>query len=372
MNILELCLSPDYGGLEIHMRDFSRWLAIKKDCILFLALQQGTRLENALTPLDRPICLFPKKAGKFSLSMARQLAQFIVENNIDIVHVHWKNDLPLVALSKRLSKKNFSFVHTRQMNMPGKKKGLYHRFIYNSLDLFIAITKYLQLQAEKHLPIPKDKIVQIYYGVQMPEHVTPGRTVELRKEFGFKDKFHVGLFGRVDEYKGQHLLLQAVEQLTKEGLDIHAAIVGAAFDPEYEKSLRQQAKEKGLANRFHFFGFYDTPIELMTCFDTIVLTTKNETFGLVLIEAMFAGIAVVGSDAGGVPEIIDHEKTGLLFETWNAEDLAVQIKRLVLDAELRQTCAKAGQIKARAQFNLDVQYEKFYNAIKETANYNSI
>ncbi|MBN1560428.1 glycosyltransferase family 4 protein, partial [candidate division KSB1 bacterium] len=174
------------------------------------------------------------------------------------------------------------------------------------------------------------------------------------------------LFGRIDEYKGQHLLLQAIEQLTTEGLNIDAGIVGAAFDRDYEKRLRETVKNKGLEDRFHFFGFYDNPIELMSCFDTIVLTTKNETFGLVLIEAMLAGIAVIGSNAGGVPEIIDHQQTGLLFETWNAKALADAIKSLAQNNELRLALARAGQDKARTHFHLETQYKKFYDAIVGT------
>ncbi|MBN1559303.1 glycosyltransferase, partial [candidate division KSB1 bacterium] len=192
MTILELCLSPDYGGLEIHMRDFSRWLADQEGSQLFLALRRGTRLAEVLQPLQRPTCLFSTRAGKFPLSMAKQLAQFIVAQDIDVVHVHWKNDLPLVALTKRLCHKKFKFVHTRQMNMPGKKKGLYHRFIYRSLDLFIAITRHLQRQAEENLPLPRERITQIYYGVKMPQGITPERTAELKAQFNFQDAFHVG------------------------------------------------------------------------------------------------------------------------------------------------------------------------------------
>lgn len=364
MNILELCLSSDYGGLEIHMRDFSRWLSQKPGCSLFLTLRESSRLQDALQPLQRPLLTFPKKAGKFPLAAAKKLAKFIVQQDIDVVHVHWKNDLPLAAMTKYICPKKFKLVHTRQMNMPGKKKGLYHQYIYRSLDLFIAITKYMQKQAEANLPLAKEKIRHIYYGVHMPSFVTPERTAELKKKFNFEDKFHVGLFGRVDEYKGQHLLLEAVEKLTEQGLDIYAGIVGAAFDPNYEQSLRELVTEKGLENRIHFFGFYDMPIELMTCFDTIVLTTKHETFGLVLIEAMFAGIAVIGSNAGGVPEIIDHGQTGLLFEPWNADDLAEKIKQLAEDAAFRKSLAAAGQKKAHEQFNAEIQYEKFYQAIK--------
>lgn len=363
MNLLELNLSPDYGGLEMHTRDFSRWLMTQADCHLYLVLQKDTRLDKALDELQVKSLRFTGKAGKLPFSMARELAHFIDKEQIDVVHVHWKNDLPLAALTKRLCKRSFKLVHTRQMNMPGKKKGLYHRYIYTSLDLFIAITDYLKQQAEENLPISGDKIRRIYYGVGLPDNVTPQRTMELKETFGIKEGFHVGLFGRIDEYKGQHLLVDAVEQLAHKGHSIHAWIIGDAFDPVYTEHLKQSVKDRGLENHVHFPGFYEKPIELMTCFDAVVLTTVNETFGLVLIEAMHAGVAVIGSNAGGVPEIIEHEQTGLLFESLNVNDLADQLQRLIEDDEFRRTLARAGQAKARETFDLQTQFAKFYEAL---------
>jgi glycosyltransferase involved in cell wall biosynthesis len=321
LHILELCLSPDYGGLELHMRDFSRWLATRNDCRLLLALQDNTTLIKALEDLNVPHLTFSTKAGKLALLKARKLANFIEDQAIELVHVHWKFDLPLAALTKKLSNQKFTLVHTRQMNMPGKKRDPYHRFIYGQLDGFIAITRYIEQQARQNLPLQPDKIFQIYYGVKIPTGVTAERTAALKKKLNISGNFNIGLLGRISEYKGQHLLIEAVDKLRSEVIRVQAWIVGAAFERSYLEKLKRMVAEKKLINQIHFLDFYEPAIELMSCFDAVVLTTKNETFGLVLIEAMQAGVAVIGSNAGGVPEIIDHEKTGLLFESWNSDAL---------------------------------------------------
>jgi glycosyltransferase involved in cell wall biosynthesis len=177
------------------------------------------------------------------------------------------------------------------------------------------------------------------------------------------NSFNVGLIGRISEFKGQHLLIEAVQRLNNEGIRVQAWIVGDAFEVKYLNQLKKMTKDFDLVDQIHFPGFYENPMELMSCLDAVVLTTKKESFGLVLIEAMHAGVPVIGSDAGGVPEIIDHRKTGLLFETWNSVSLAEMIKQLVLDEKLRKDLAKNGQLKASRQFDLDKQYQKFYNAM---------
>lgn len=358
MRILELCLSPNYGGLEIHTRDFSRWLAKREDCEVCIAVQENTRLHKMLAPLSLPLLTFPSKAGKFPLAKARKLAGFIEDNHVDVVHAHWKYDLPLAALAKRLSKRPFKFVHTRQMNMPGKKFDPYHRFIYGSMDCFIAITEYLKEQARANLSISENKIRRIYYGFKAPPAVAAERTAQLREQFRMKGEFTVGLLGRITEFKGQHLLIQAVEKLKRENIEIHAYIIGEAFEKEYFDKLKAYVAQHNLQEQIHFMDFYENPFELITCFDALALTTKRETFGLVLIEGMHAGIPVIGSNEGGVPEIIEHEKTGLLFESWNSDSLAESIKRIYNDEELRKKIGAAGQKKARREFNADAQYQK--------------
>jgi glycosyltransferase involved in cell wall biosynthesis len=286
MNILELCLSPSYGGLEIHMRDFSSWLSKKSGCALYAAVQKDSRLYKALIALNVPAITYPSEAGKIPLFKARKFARYIESNAIDIVHVHWKYDLLLVALAKRISNRPFKFVHTRQMSLPGRKFDPYHRFIYGSMACFIAITQYIARQAEVNLPIPKDKIQQIYYGVDAPPTVDVETTARLKKKLSINGEFVVGLVGRITDFKGQHLLLYAIDKLRDDGIIVNAIIVGEPFDAAYMDKLKIFTAEKNLTEQVRFLNFYPKPYELMSCFDALVLTTKRETFGLVLIEAM--------------------------------------------------------------------------------------
>lgn len=365
MKILELCLSPDFGGLEIHMRDFTAWLARRADCAPCAAVQENTRLHRALAALNAPLLTFPAKAGNFPLAKARLLAKFIEAQAVDIVHAHWKYDLPLTALAKRFSKRPFRLFHTRQMSLPGKKFDPYHRFVYGALDGFIAITQYIARQARENLPLPAERIHQIYYGVAAPPPIDPEATAGLKRELGIGEEFVVGLLGRISEFKGQRLLLEALHRLNREGIRLHALIVGEAFEPEYLTGLQQFVQENGLAGQVQFRDFHPRPYELMACLDALALTTKRETFGLVLIEAMQVGIPVIGSDAGGVPEIIEHGQTGLLFESWNAASLAQALKRLYLDPDLRKRIAAAGKRKARENFDLEKQYQKVLQTFRE-------
>ena len=96
----------------------------------------------------------------------------------------------------------------------------------------------------------------------------------------------------------------------------------------------------------------------MPCFDAVVLASKCETFGLVLPEAMRAGVAVVGSNCGGVPEIIEHDKTGLLFESENVEDLNRQLRKLIDEPEFCQKLAKAGKTDADERFSEEKHFQR--------------
>ena len=96
----------------------------------------------------------------------------------------------------------------------------------------------------------------------------------------------------------------------------------------------------------------------MACFDAVILATKCETFGLVLPEAMRAGVTVIGSNCGGVPEIITHEETGLLFETENVDDLVIQLSKIVNDKEYCEKLAKAGKKDADERFSEEKHFKK--------------
>ena len=144
-----------------------------------------------------------------------------------------------------------------------------------------------------------------------------------------------------------------------------AAIVGGCMESDYLEGLKRRVEERDLPVVFR--GFHDNIPELMQCFDVSVLTTKVETFGLVLVEAMLAGAPVVGSNAGGVPEIIEDGETGLLFDSFDADSLADRLGRLYRDDKLRARLALAGREKARDSFDRDTQFAKLLRKLQELA-----
>lgn len=357
MTLLELCLSPDFGGLEIFFRDYARWLVARPEVRLHLCVQAGCRLAQELAPLQLPTLEFDSKAGLLPLSAAWRLARFVKQHNVDVVHVHWKDDLPLAALSKTVGR-GVKLVHSRHMDLPGAKKDPYHRYLYSSIDCFHAITKALAVQAAENLPISRERIRQVYLGASVPPASEIESRESVRKALGLDERFAVGVVGRISEYKGQHLLVDAIWQLRDRGVVVQGLIAGHEMEPEYLEALQSRVHEAELENQVKFVGFLEKPHSVIRALDALALTTVKETFGLVLVEAMQLGVPVIGSNAGGVPEIIEHGRTGMLFESENSAALAEAIEKLASDQSLRLRLVATAQERARQNFDRDIQNAK--------------
>ena len=206
--------------------------------------------------------------------------------------------------------------------------------------------------------MPEHKVQFLYYGVEKPQSLSANQRQSVRHELGVCDgsNLAIGLVGRIEANKGQHLLIEALQMLREQGLAAHATIIGTVMDNAYFSHIQAQVARLGLQGHVTFYGSHTKPIEIMPAFDIVVLATEMETFGLVLIEAMRGGVAVVGSNAGGVPEIIEPGVSGLLFEPGNAVDLAAKLKRYCKDRDMRSRVAAAGKARADKLFALEQHY----------------
>ena len=316
--------------------------------------------------LKRPSKLLP-------LIAARKLAAIIDREHVDVIHMHWGNDLALAALAKVFSGRKPALVYTRQMKITRYKTDWYHRFMYSQMDLMLTITRQLEDEARMFIPSRRDHITTLYYGVDAPPTLLDSSQVrEQRSELGFGDEdFIVGLLGRLERGKGQHLLIEALSMAGNEGLNPKALIVCHEMNPGYRDELRKLASEMKVDSNIVFMDFVPEPQKLMQLCDCIALTSKEETFGLVLPEAMRCGIAVIGSNRGGVPEIISHEQTGLLFESWNAESLYRQIHRLYTEPEFREQLAADGKQEADARFDTESHFASLEKHLVNIASHTS-
>lgn len=353
MKIIELCLSENLGGLELY---FLKTCAKLSGLSAVLPVVKGSsRLEQLIITENLTFISFQEKN---LFRQAQRLRALISQEKIDIVHVHHKDDLPLCVLTKFISRKKFKLVHTRQMGLPKRKKDLYHRLIYSQTDLLIAITRQLQQDATINLPMKKNRITQLYYGVSAS---APGPSP-------FKDeenKFRLGVFSRIGPKKGQHVLLSALKILKEKNIAPKLHIYGEVMDENYYERLMKIIAENDLAD-VHFKGFHPNPVSIMAYYDAVIVPSLNETFGLVAVEGMLAETVVIATNKGGLQEIIEHEKTGLLFEPENSKDLATQLERVLCDHEWRRNLAENGRKIAEERFDEASHYEKLLALMERT------
>ena len=366
MNILELCLSSGLGGLELYVFRASKELC-DNNTVTALTLENGKLDSYFKEHSDISRTHLNRSKNPLPILNAFKLAKIIDDKDIDLIHMHWGKDFALAALAKKLSKRKPKLVYTRQMMITRYKNDLYHRFLYAQLDLLITITKQLESLYEKFTTLNSSRIKTLYYGVKSPsDYLDKEQITTIRASKGFtQTDFIVGLFGRLEDGKGQHLLIKALAKAKKNQQNIKALIVGHEMDTGYLDELKSLAKEYGVHENITFNDFVDNPQELMQVCDCVCLTTYEETFGLVLPEAMRAGVSVIGSNKGGVPEIIDHEHTGLLFESKDSDDLYQQISRLYTEPELKATLAKKGKGKADSIFDNDLHFNELEKTLKD-------
>lgn len=356
-------MSRGFGGLELYVLKTVKYLTLNNistrvvcvaDSFVHKKLSEEKFASDTFSPAFHHLPLFS----------AFKLARYIDDNEIDVVHAHWGKDLLFVVLAKVFSKRNVKLIVTRHMALTRKKDDFYHRFLYRHVDAYLVITKELYKQAARFLPLYENKIKLLYLGVPAAQGSSDICPNYLEQSGIDKDIFKLVIFGRVEEGKGQHFVVAAVKKLIEKGIKVHLSMIGHVMDEEYFRKLNNEIKKDHLDSHIYYLGFHDNPTSIMPCFDAVVLATKCETFGLVLPEAMRAGVAVVGSNCGGVPEIIEHKKTGLLFETENADELAIQLEKIISDPALCKRLAKAGKADADQRFSEETHFKQLIKYIE--------
>jgi glycosyltransferase involved in cell wall biosynthesis len=157
------------------------------------------------------------------------------------------------------------------------------------------------------------------------------------------------------DWKGHETVIRALARLRDRVPGARVVFYGQSKDLEYEARLRVLVAEKDLKDAVDFAGYRTDLMKLLDTFDCLVLASRAEPFGLVLLEAMRAGLPVVASNAGGVPEIITNEVNGLLFEPEDFEELANALARIAQNPEVAACLRREGEKTIVDRFSFDAQ-----------------
>ena len=187
-----------------------------------------------------------------------------------------------------------------------------------------------------------------------------------REKFGLtSDKIVIGLIGTVTHRKGHDRLLAVLPELIKKFPKLHILCVGSWVDDEADKSFYESLPNRDL-DCVEFLGQRDDVPEIMNSLDVLVVPSRHEGMGQVTVEAMACRKPVIGSDVGGIPEVVVDGETGLIFKESNGPSLADCISRLAESSELRERMGSAGRVRVEKFYDRQKQMSKVCSLLLES------
>ena len=298
--------------------------------------------------------------------LALKIARWLKQNDIHWLYSASTQAHLINAFACRLVSTNCLW-HFQEIVSPTLARGLGYIFI-NKLGHSFVQNIVASSQAIAHsLNLPQ-KTTVIFNSVDLLNFEFPASAKNvLREEYGLDtDVPLIGLVGRLTPWKGQKLLLAAAHKILRQGYSAYFFIVGSGVSPKYNfrAELDAVVQQLQLEGRVIFTGQrQDIPL-IMNALDIVVVPSiEPEPFGMVAVEAMAAHKPVIGSDAGGLSEIIIPAETGLLFPLGDEEALATSIMQLITNKTKQELYGEQGYQRAQKYFSIEQAGQAFVNLL---------
>lgn len=361
---------PTYGGSGVVATELGIALAEKGHEVHLMSYEQPIRLSSYYANLffhqisvpDYPLFKYPP----YCVALATQLADIADREGLDIIHVHYAIPHAISAylareMVKKRDVKTVVTLHGTDITIVGSDPSYERitRFGLEKADGITAVSEYLRRET-----VATFKTTQ-------PIEVIPN-FVDLRR-FRDGDRRVPCIRRRDDELIVMHVsnfrpvkrVLDLVRAFAIVSKIAPATLVMVGDGPD-RPPAEALARELGVADSVRFLGSQDAVERILPAADLFVLPSKFESFGLAALEAMACGIPVLASSAGGLPEVIEDGKTGMLCTVGDVDCLAAQMASLLRDPEKMRTLGAAAKKKTHEVYALErvlPQYEAFYDRL---------
>jgi glycosyltransferase involved in cell wall biosynthesis len=232
--------------------------------------------------------------------------------------------------------------------------GVMEYFIVRYASHFVAVSNSVKEYVMKYGNIRDDRITVIYNGIDMEvwKKKPQSDRSAIRNSLGLSDDdFVVVAAARLFPEKGFDHLIREFRIFSSNRKNAKLVICGCGPS---ENNLKNLVKKLDLENRILFLGNIPYLREMFNAADCFALSSRKEGFGLAFVEAMASGLPVIGSNVGSIPELIRHEKDGLIFNIKISSDLAKMLDRIYSDKTFAAGLAVEGRKKALEQFDVTV------------------
>ena len=307
-------------------------------------------------------CLPLEFSSRLDVAAGARLLRFIRRENIALLHCHLFTASLHGAGIARMAGVGAVLETCHGPEVWRMGKGLRGRFwvdrqIGRLVDTYIAVSH----AAARHLietkRVPQNKIRVIHNGRDLDRFAPTDirRRLATRASLNLGDEPAILTLARLDEQKGHRHLIDALAILATHRPNLVTLLAG---DGPLEQPIRAQCAALGLGDRVRFLGYRRDVAELLEAADIVVLPSLYEGLPLVAIEALAAGRPMIATEVDGTPEVVIHEKTGLLVPARNPAALASAIERMLSDPAMALRLGSEGRKFVRENFALQRQIEQ--------------
>ncbi|MFC1615642.1 glycosyltransferase family 4 protein [Patescibacteria group bacterium] len=301
-----------------------------------------------------------------------ELKKIIKKQQIDILHIHVWNPASCRYAFMAASKTKTPIVTTE--HDPFKLsffKDLFKKFFLKKVSKIITVSQNNKKILSELYPEHQNKLKVIYNGIDTTwwQSQLLRFTDNDRKEI--KEKlFHahentliITTIAELHERKGVKYLINAIPKIAEKFPNIKLVVIG---DGAERDNLQRLIKKLKLQKHVALIGKQKHIPKLLKASDIFCLSSKREAFGLVNAEAMIAGLPIVATNAGGIPEVVENGKTGTIVGTKNSEALSEALINLIENPDKRKKMSEAGKKRVYEKFDAMVmarEYQKVYQKL---------
>lgn len=303
------------------------------------------------------------KFPPYDLSLASKMAQVAKMEKLDLLHVHYAVPHAVCAfLAKEMvgsDLKVITTLHGTDITVLGQDESLSDliSLAIERSDAVTAVSNDLIRETRELLHI--EKHIDLTYNFVDKRVYYPRDVSVLRRDYVKPDE---KLLIHISNFRPVKRIGDVVDVFAKVNEKVASRLLFVGEGPELSKTICK-VKELGLTDRVIFAGKQDDVAQVISLADVMLLPSEKESFGLVALEAMACGVPTVGSNAGGIPELVTHGTTGYLADIGDTRQMAEYVVRLLQDPDLYKAMSEACLDRARRTFCNDLitaQYEQIY------------
>ena len=359
MNVLELSKPFNHGGMAEHVVTLS--VRLKKSGYgVIVASNKGDHTDKLEESGVKHINLsFTVKNPFGFLSCATKLKKIIIENNIDIVHCHYRACALYMRYLQVFRGVKVPFIWSNHLF--GIPCGKLHRKFTFTGEKVIAVSSDLKKNLVKSFDIPSEKIVVVNNGIDLDYLSLPSddERLDAKKFYGVEGKTVCSILGRLVPVKGHEIAIDVMNKLSSRP-DLVMLFSGNGED-WYKDMLQKKIKEYGLSDRIFFVGQTDSR-KLLSASDVMILPSYKEGFPLSVIESFAMKVPVVRTKTSGYDETKDYLVGA---EIGNVEDFAQKLVSLLDDKEKREELKEKAYKAVLENWTTKVMTDKILSIYKE-------